>query len=89
MKLVHSWNALGVIESRDGQPQVAIEAWRKAVEADPRMADALFNLGLMLGREGDRNGALEALQRYAELAHGEDRVRAEEMIRELRPVPPS
>jgi hypothetical protein len=53
------------------------------------MADALFNLGLMLGREGDRGGALEALERYAELAHGEDRVRVEDMIRELQPVPPS
>ncbi len=82
--LAEAWNGLGAIRARGGDPAGAIEAWRRAVRVDPRSADALYNLGTALARTGDRRGAAEALGRYARLVDGEERERAEAMLRELR-----
>ena len=51
-----------------GQFARAIEAYRAALELAPHMADAHYNLGLLLERQGDGQGALRhfsASRRYA------------------------
>jgi tetratricopeptide (TPR) repeat protein len=81
------WNALGAAYSGEGELQRAVAAWRRAVEIDPRLPDPLFNLALSLGRAGEVDGAIDALERYIDLVDGDDRRRAEAMLRELRGSP--
>ena len=50
-----------------GEYARAVEAYRAALELEPHMADAHYNLGLLLEREGDGQGALRhfsASRRY-------------------------
>ena len=77
------WNALGVVRARGGDLAGAEAAWRKAVEHNPRLTDALFNLAVTLGRRGRADAARPFLQRYAELVDGADRARALEMLRQI------
>lgn len=42
-----SWNALGVIQRRQGRFAEAEQSYRKALAADPGYADAAFNLGVL------------------------------------------
>lgn len=69
---------------RGHRTQGAIEAWRKAVASDSSLGDAWFNLALGLEGNGDRGGAVQALERYAPLAKGRDRARAEALLVRLR-----
>lgn len=51
-----------------GEHDRAIEAYRAALDLEPHMADAHYNLGLLLERQGDAQGALRhfsASRRYA------------------------
>ncbi len=41
-----------------GENERAIEAYRAALELEPHMADGHYNLGLLLERQGDAQGAL-------------------------------
>ncbi len=82
--LAEAWNALGVARARSGDPFGALAAWRRAVEASPGFADAWYNLALALDRAGRPQEALAALERYAALASGPDRQRAERWLSELR-----
>jgi len=83
-RLAAAWNALGVVRAQSGDTQGAIEAWRKAVASDSSLGDAWFNLALALEARGDRGGAVQALERYAPLAKGRDRARAEALLARLR-----
>ena len=49
------------------QPAEATSAYQRALELDPRMADAHFNLSELLERTGDRAGALRHMIAYREL----------------------
>ena len=82
--IAEGWNLMGVIRSRSGDLAGAIAAWEKAVEVDPRLSDALFNLALALGGTGRYPQAVEALERYLPLVQGEERRRAEDLLLELR-----
>jgi tetratricopeptide (TPR) repeat protein len=62
--LPRAHNALGVIEAETGRPDAAIERWRATVRLDPRDFDALFNLGLMLGKRGRAPEARACLDRF-------------------------
>jgi tetratricopeptide (TPR) repeat protein len=66
--LPRSWNARGVAQARLGDAGGAIASWRRAIELDPRQFDALFNLGMVAGQQGDLRLAREALTRFAETA---------------------
>jgi tetratricopeptide (TPR) repeat protein len=83
-RLAAAWNALGVVRAQSGDTQGALEAWRKAVASDSSLGDAWFNLALGLEARGDRGGAVQALERYAPLAKGHDRVRTEALLARLR-----
>lgn len=45
------------------------DAYRHALALDPGLADAHYNLGLLLERSGDAQGALRHLNAYRRLAH--------------------
>ena len=59
---------MGVIEAKSGHPDQAIGWWRKAVTADPRQYDALYNLGIIAARSGHEDVAREALQQFVATA---------------------
>ena len=54
-----------MIEAETGRPDVAIERWAATVRLDPRDFDALFNLGLMLRKQGRAGEARAVLERFA------------------------
>jgi Flp pilus assembly protein TadD len=57
-------NGLGAAYSQAGDVEGAIRSWEKAVEINPDLAFALYNLGLASLRKGDKAKALEYLSRY-------------------------
>jgi tetratricopeptide (TPR) repeat protein len=83
------WNALGVLYSREEKPAEAIRAWERAVEIDPRLPDALYNLAAGRSRSGDLEGAIEAMERYSVLVDGEERRQALQILEDLKRQPGS
>lgn len=51
-----------------GRTEEALSSARRAVELDPRLADAYLVLGVILQGEKDNAGALDAYRKYLELA---------------------
>jgi len=66
--LGEGWNGLGVAKAGTGDFPGAVAAWRKAVALDPADSDAWFNLARGLHQVGETGKALEALERYLEIA---------------------
>jgi len=62
--LSRAHNGLGVLEAETGRPDAAIERWRATVRLDPRDFDALFNLGLLLRKQGRVSEARACLDRF-------------------------
>ena len=58
----------GVALEDAGQPGRAAEAYEAALALDPGMADAHYNLALLLEQRGDGQGALRHLSAYRRLA---------------------
>jgi superkiller protein 3 len=46
------YNDLGVVLEREGLPDEAAKAYRKAIQLDPKSASAQYNLGSSLARSG-------------------------------------
>ena len=69
-------NALGVVAAETGNPDEAIEHWKRAVELNPKEWDTLFNLGKLLrqrGREAEARRYIEQFVRGApESQYGAD-----------------
>jgi arylsulfatase A-like enzyme/tetratricopeptide (TPR) repeat protein len=74
--LPRAWNTKGVALEKSGRAKDAIEAWKRTVELDPSQFDALYNLALVSGQQGDLATARSALERFARSAP-EGRYRAE------------
>jgi Tfp pilus assembly protein PilF len=53
---------------RGNESARAIHAWSKCLTYNPKQYDALYNLGLVAARTGDRARAREALKRFLALA---------------------
>ncbi len=51
-----------------GWEAAALSSYRRAIELDPRCAEAWRGLGLALSKQGDASGARDAFRRYLELA---------------------
>ena len=70
-----------------GDAAGAIASWSRAAELDPRQYDALFNLGVVAARRGDRNVARDALRRFVATAppavYARDLARARRMLKEM------
>ncbi len=79
------WNALGMVRARRGDDAGAIDAWSRAHQLRPEVADVLFNLGLANAQAGRRSRAAELLEEYAARAEpGPQRDRAMALAIQLR-----
>jgi tetratricopeptide (TPR) repeat protein len=83
-RLPEAWNALGVVRIQTGDAAGAVTAWRRAVDLDPGLGDAWFNLALGLAGRGEKQAAIDALERYLPLAKRPDRPKAEALLAKLR-----
>jgi len=63
-RLARAHNALGVIASREGRLDDALDHWKRAVELEPREFDTLFNVGSQLLRSGRHAEARPYLERF-------------------------
>jgi beta-barrel assembly-enhancing protease len=79
---------LAEIARRDATPgwmESALSSYRRAIELDPRAAEAWRGLGLVLQKKGDAEEARTAFRRYLELApDAPDRAHVEAAIGEKR-----
>lgn len=64
------WNDLGNLFGLARRQAEAEEAYRKAVELDPKRVSALFNLGLLEQQQGRSNEALEHFRKVVEIEPG-------------------
>ena len=62
-----AWSSLGLARASAGDDAGAGEAWRRALAADAREPDALFNLALWNARRGDGREAAALLERFLAL----------------------
>ena len=61
------YNNLGAIYSEKGEINKSIKKFEKAIELNPKFADAYFNLGLIYRKKGKINRAEELFERAIEL----------------------
>lgn len=61
-------NKEGVTHAQAGHWDVAEGHFRKALEADPKLAEAQFNLGLALSKQDKHDEATTAFKKAAEMA---------------------
>jgi arylsulfatase A-like enzyme/Tfp pilus assembly protein PilF len=59
-----AWNALGVAWMRSDAPDRALDAWARCVEYGPEEYDALYNMGLVALRIGDRARAKQSFEKF-------------------------
>lgn len=83
-----AWFNFGNLRMQTGSPQYAYGYWKKAIDCDPRLADARRNLGLLLMQAGRLDEAEVQLEAYLRLESRPDR-RAEiardlEQLRRMR-----
>jgi tetratricopeptide (TPR) repeat protein len=62
-RLGQAWNGLGAARSRS-DPAAAIEAWKHAIELEPRNYDVLFNLAVLLREQGREVEARPYVERF-------------------------
>ncbi len=67
-----------------GDLKLARMHYEKAIECDPALASAYFNLGLVTALTEDYRTAHEALSHYKRIAPGEDMSVADELLRYLQ-----
>ena len=72
------------MQLRQGREAEAIASWKTALELNPRMYDALYNLGTVLVKAGRRDEARPYLERFIREA---PRSRYDADIRRLEPAP--
>lgn len=70
--LPRAWNDLGVALFQLHETGAALDAWQHAVDLNPSLLDALWNLGLNAAQLGRREQARKALDRFLELAPESD-----------------
>jgi Flp pilus assembly protein TadD len=63
-----TWYNIGAIAKNNDKNADAVRAFKKAVELDPKYAQAHRELGYALVQQGDFNGAVEHFKKYVELA---------------------
>ena len=59
-----AWNALGVAWMRSNAPAKALDAWQRCVEYGPEEYDALYNMGIVALKIGDRPRAKQSFEKF-------------------------
>jgi cytochrome c-type biogenesis protein CcmH/NrfG len=59
---------LGLARAALGDDHGAVEAYRRALEIDPKASEARLDLGVALFRMGDESGSRDALARFIQSA---------------------
>jgi Flp pilus assembly protein TadD len=79
-----TWYNIGAIAKNGDKNAEAIRAFKKAVEIDPKYAQAHRELGYALVQQGDFSGAVEHFKKYLELAPaGPDAGQIKAMVQQL------
>ena len=68
-------NDEGVSQAQQGHWDVAESHFRKALDADPKLAEASFNLGLALDKLGKHGDATAAFKKAVELAPDNSKIK--------------
>ncbi len=91
-RLPRAWNDLGVARFQLGDAGGAVDAWRRAVDLDDTLLDALWNLGLHAAAVGRPADSRRALARFLDLApdagYRDDREKARHLLRALDQAAP-
>jgi Flp pilus assembly protein TadD len=66
--LAGAHNALAAVHMRQRRPADATAEWKTALEINPRLFDALYNLGTTLYRAGQKDEARPYIQRFVDEA---------------------
>ncbi|MCD6451394.1 MAG: tetratricopeptide repeat protein, partial [Acidobacteria bacterium] len=86
-----AYNGLGVASYRLGRVAEAIENFKRAVELDPRQFDTLYNLGIILLKEGRKEEAIFYLKRFLATApsykYAKDLKEVKDILRRLEGPP--
>ena len=78
------WNAMGSDLHRMGDLPRSAGAYRRALELDPRLATAAYNLARVAAQQGERKEASDALKRAITLKPGlAEEARREESLAKL------
>src|SRR6185369_16813393 len=84
-----SWVNMGLARAALGDDPGAIEAYRRALEVDPKLLEASLNLGIALFRTGDEDGGRDVLARYLAAApKGESTERVRRFLTSIGWKPP-
>jgi Flp pilus assembly protein TadD len=70
-KNAHAWSSLGYVYNATNRAPEAIEAYRKAVEANPQVFETTLNLGILLARAKDTAGAEKYIRQATTLKPAE------------------
>jgi tetratricopeptide (TPR) repeat protein len=74
-------NDEGVGHYKQGHWDVAADWFKKAVKADPNLAEARYNLGLALDKMGKHDEATMAFKKAAELAPANPAIKDSEILK--------
>jgi Flp pilus assembly protein TadD len=74
-------NDEGVSHAREGHWDIAEGHFRNALETDPKLAEAQFNLGLALNSLGKHDEAKAAFMKAAEMAPNDIRITESEILK--------
>jgi Flp pilus assembly protein TadD len=78
----HADNAEGIEHSNQGHWDLAAHHFRKAIMADPGLAEAHFNLALAMDKLGKPHDARAAFKKAVELAPGDPRMKDASMLKQ-------
>ncbi|MEO8585412.1 MAG: sulfatase-like hydrolase/transferase [Acidobacteriota bacterium] len=82
-----AWNALGVAWMRSDAPAKALDAWARCVEYGPEEYDALYNMGLVALKIGDRARAKQSFEKFLasapEARYARERAEVRKLLKEV------